>query len=142
MSDDASAPAHAAKARRGEEGIEYEIPAEEGDDPIDEGSSLGDDDADEDFDEEYVDDDDEGDDGESGEAGEVPDVAEAMNDPMFRAMCNYMLEAANTVQRSTNLRVKESAFESLREWVWENLYLPRVCPDETIDDEEPDAAAL
>lgn len=64
----------------------------------------------------------------------VPDVSEAMSDPLFRAMCNHMLEAAQAINKGlsgkneldceTNLLVTEDAFSELQIWVWEHIWLP------------------
>ncbi len=59
-------------------------------------------------------------------ASEVPDVSEAMNDALFKAMFNYMLSAAQATQAGHALVVTHDAAEALQQWIWEHLWLPRM----------------
>lgn len=136
---------HAAKSRRGdEEGLEYsQADPEEDYSELDDDSEADSDDGSAHPDAEYSSDDDDGSDGsEFDEAGEVPDVDDALNDPTMRAMCNYMLSAAQQVQQSSNLQVSATAFEALQEWCHEFLWLPRQGFEAEDEDGDEEAVPL
>lgn len=58
------------------------------------------------------------DDDEADVDDELPTKDDAIADPLYKRMCNYMLAAATSVQANTNLVVTEEAFDALSDWVW------------------------
>jgi len=75
-----------------------------------------------------------------GDIDDAPDLHIALEDPMFRAMCNFMLQAMQELVAGTNLVVTQEAFEALHDVLYEHVYLPRVgwADDET----DPERAAI
>lgn len=85
---------------------------------------------------EYCDDDD------SSEAGqfELPDMDQALQDPLFIAQVNYLLNAARSLHSGTELIVSQDAADLLAEWVYEHAWVPRK-GFATDYDTDPSAAA-
>lgn len=100
------------------------------------------DDEDEDFEDELDDEAMEelsGDDDDSCDMLDIPDYGEALRDPTFIAMANYMLNAARQLHNNTTCVVTKDAADGLAEWVYEWVWATRMAP--LHEDQDPSQAA-